>query len=468
MNRNQEYDALRLELERTPPGLAGTVPKVLTRKKHLQKMRRAFGVPAAGLASCFAAFVLLVNLSVPFARACGSVPVLRELAKAVAWSPSLSAAVENEYVQPMGQSQTVNGVTATVEYVIVDMKQLNVYYTLDSRTYPQLEAAADVYLPGERGGYATSSGSFDAPNGELRSVRLDFIERDIPENLELELRVYAKQSSEEPAAPAEKEPVEYDPFTVIQCKEPEYLAVFTFPLELDPTFTAKGETFPVNADFILDGRAVSITEAEVYPTHMRLNLHTDPANDAWLTGLEFYMEDEAGHRFRPNTNGILSTGMTGGSDDSTIWLDSPYFNRGRRLTLHITGADWLDKEAPRVRLDLAEGTAENLPEDVRFWKAEKLRGGWLLSFLAPVRGNTMYAVFGRTFWDEEGREYEASWSAGNYGYEDPETGAYVEDATVFTDEYPLEGFEGDVVYLEPLFHHVSTCEIPIAIAIPIR
>ena len=44
-----------------------------------------------------------------------SVTVLRELAQAVAWSPSLSAAVENDYVQPIGQSQTVNGVTATVE-----------------------------------------------------------------------------------------------------------------------------------------------------------------------------------------------------------------------------------------------------------------------------------------------------------------------------------------------------------------
>ena len=54
-----------------------------------------------------------------------------ELAQAVAWSPSLSAAVENDYVQPIGQSQTVNGVTATVEYVIVDRKQLSIFYTLD-------------------------------------------------------------------------------------------------------------------------------------------------------------------------------------------------------------------------------------------------------------------------------------------------------------------------------------------------
>ena len=68
------------------------------------------------LAACFIAFVLLVNLFPPFARACGNVPSLRELALAGAWSPSLSAAVENDYVQPVGIVRTENGVTLSVEY----------------------------------------------------------------------------------------------------------------------------------------------------------------------------------------------------------------------------------------------------------------------------------------------------------------------------------------------------------------
>ena len=119
MTRNEEYQALLQELETTPAALDGAVERALRRRKRDRRLR-LFGVPAGSLAACFAAFVLLVNLFPPFARACGSVPVLRELAQAVAWSPSLSAAVENDYVQPIGQSQTVNGVTATVEYVIVD------------------------------------------------------------------------------------------------------------------------------------------------------------------------------------------------------------------------------------------------------------------------------------------------------------------------------------------------------------
>lgn len=463
MTRSEEYTTLLAELEQTPKALETTVQNALKRENASRKKRRAFGVSATGLAACFTAFVLLVNLSIPFARACGSVPLLRELAKAVAWSPSLSAAVENEYVQPIGQSQTENGITATVEYVIVDMKQLNIYYTLDSRQYPQLEANGDVLLPGETGGWSGGSSSFGTPNGELRSFRLDFIELDIPETLDFHLKVYVDRSDGEPAAPVPAG--EDDPFAPVS-DDPEYLAEFTFPLEFDPTFTAKGEVIPVNAVFTLDGRTVSMTEAEVYPTHMRLNFHTDPANDAWLTGLEFYMEDETGRQFRPTTNGILSSGMAGGSDDSTVWLDSPYFESSRHLTLHITKAKWLDKSAPRVRLDLRRGTAENLPEDIRFLKAEELSGGWIVSFAAGVQGErTMFSLFQQTFWDETGQEHDIMQESDTYGYIDPSTGERVDDDSMFTVEFPLAGYHGDTAYMEPLFNSVSAFETPVAVSI---
>ncbi|MFR0769457.1 MAG: hypothetical protein ACLSHO_07585 [Dysosmobacter sp.] len=87
MNRMDEYTALLAELEQTPKELDHTVNKALNRKNALQKKRRFFGTSLGGLAACFAAFVLLVNLSTPFARACGRIPLLADLAKAVSWSP---------------------------------------------------------------------------------------------------------------------------------------------------------------------------------------------------------------------------------------------------------------------------------------------------------------------------------------------------------------------------------------------
>ena len=95
--------------------------------------------------------MLLVNLSTPFARACGRIPLLADLAKAVSWSPSLSAAVENDYVQPLRLSQSQNGITARVEYLIVDRKQVDVFFSIRSDDYAHLDLDhPTLTVPGNR------------------------------------------------------------------------------------------------------------------------------------------------------------------------------------------------------------------------------------------------------------------------------------------------------------------------------
>ena len=291
MTRNEEYQALLQELETTPAALDGAVERALRRRKRDRRLR-LFGVPAGSLAACFAAFVLLVNLFPPFARACGSVPVLRELAQAVAWSPSLSAAVENDYVQPIGQSQTVNGVTATVEYVIVDRKQLNIFYTLDYA--PDLGPMwADCRITPGDGSAGDAGGRTEKP-GELVEIKRDFVDRDVPGILDLTLSVYpAEQDGGGP--PAENTGDGY--FDQPVDDQPAYLAEMTFHLEFDPYFTAQGTLLELNRTFALDGQTFTLQEAEIYPTHLRLTLTADPDNTAWLAGLDLYLENEHGERF---------------------------------------------------------------------------------------------------------------------------------------------------------------------------
>ena len=178
MNRNEEYKALLEELEQTPEELESTVQKALKRENTSRKKQWAWVISCGSLAACFACFVLLVNLSVPFARACGNIPVLRELAKAVAWSPSLSAAVENEYVQPISQSQTVNGITATIEYVIVDQKQVNIFFTLDSDDYDNLNAEMPRYEPEQV--CSTIGCRWNQPSGTLLNYTLDYGDNNVP------------------------------------------------------------------------------------------------------------------------------------------------------------------------------------------------------------------------------------------------------------------------------------------------
>ena len=127
MDRKQEYDTLMQELRQTPPALEGTLDRALDRRRARRRKLR----PLRSLAAAAAVFVLLVNVSIPFAQACTHIPVLGWLAQAVCFSHSLSSAVEHDWVQKVEQTQRDNGYTLTLEDLIVDQKQIHLFYTLD-------------------------------------------------------------------------------------------------------------------------------------------------------------------------------------------------------------------------------------------------------------------------------------------------------------------------------------------------
>ena len=454
MTRNEEYQALLQELEPTPPPLAGTAERALRRRRRDRRLR-LFGVPVGSLAACFIAFVLLVNLFPPFARACGNVPVLRALAQAVAWSPSLSAAVENDYVQPIGQSQTENGITATVEYVIVDQKQVHIFFTLKGEGYESLSAEMPEFTP-KQCCSVLGADTGQAP-GTLLRFSLDYQDSDVPDRFTMTFGVTGESGKEEfpdPTPPhAEQSPqdamLEESPERV-----PDILASFTFGLAFDPTYTVQGELVPVNSTFQLDGQTLTVTEVEVYPTHVRVNVEGDPDNTAWLKDLDFCLENEDGERFDSISNGVSATGDPDTPAMKSFRLESPYFADSAHLTLHITGATWLDKNRERVRADLKNGTVEWLPEGVTVQAMQHRQDGWVLTFDVTAPADAHKQVFASRYYGEDGTEYDMDrfgWSFLDDGHGE----AYL----------PLRGYEQDTVWLELSWSHASQAETPVTIPI---
>ena len=241
MNRKNEFEAMIEELNQPAPELEATLDRAY--KKMRKRNTRMVVRPLAGLAACFAVFVLLVNFCAPVAYACSLVPGLRELAAAVTFSRSLTDAVENEYVQPMDLSQTDNDITAEVAYLIVDQKQVNVFYRLDSDKYEKLYADPDVRsADGNRPESCSYHNTgFDAENGELRCLSIDFVDNDVPDKLRITLRVNPNMVVEEVAPEHSAD----DLYSDDVYEEPSYLAEFEFLLEFDPKFTAAGKIFPV-------------------------------------------------------------------------------------------------------------------------------------------------------------------------------------------------------------------------------
>lgn len=355
MNRIEEYQALLAELEPVPETAAGTIRRAVSRRRRKRFLFQPLSI-AAALFVCFAA---LVNLVPGVAHACSNIPILDKLAAAVSFSPSLTQAVEHGQVQQVSQTKTANGITATIESLIVDQKQVVVYFTLDSEEYDHLSATLDARLPNGEDAKATIvSGMPYVENGELLSATINFIEgASVPKQLRVTLYIFSENDR--------GEPVMADVFN------PE------FTLDLEPWLTEQGRTVTLDRPIDLGGQKFTLTEVESYPTHVRVNLKADPDNTKTLEHLSFYLELPDGTQLNAGSaDGLTATGSAEETGLS-LYAESTFYNT-ESVQLVITGGTFLDKNAEPVHVDLTTGEHDPIPFDGRIDSIEKNGTEWEL------------------------------------------------------------------------------------------
>lgn len=463
MDRNEEYALLIDEISAGDERSAQTVKRARARLRRRRMVTRPTGM----LAAVFVCFVALVNFCAPVAEACSGIPGLRELAAAVTFSRSLTDAVDNEYVQPIELTQTDGDITAAVEYLIVDQKQVTVFFRLRSEVYECM--AVDPEFRNAESGHlescAYSLNDFDVPNGELQSVTIDFVNGDVPSTMRMWLKV-RNVGSWYGTAPADPAPA--DDWTDLgeDYAQPEYDARFDFLLEFDPYFTQQGRHIDVNRSVELDGQEIIIRDIEVYPSHLRLNVEDTEDNTAWLRSLEFYIEAD-GQVFDTVKNGISATGVEGNPMMTSYRADSTFFYEAEELKLVITAATWLDKDMERIHVNLAEGTAEAMPEGAELVKAERDGDRWIVTVGAVMRGwdgdenvHNFHQIFLGNYYDPEGNEhYINSWSSGSSTMGCEERPGY------FYEEFPLRDYPWDEVWLSPHYSSYWVAEEPVSVTI---
>lgn len=459
MNRNEEFRDL-LSQDMSPAAEFGDVLRRARRRNAGRRLAKSGG----WIAGFFACFVLLVNFCAPVAYACSRVPGLRELAEAVTFSRSLTDAVANEYVQPIELEQTDNGITARVEYLIVDQKQVNVFFTLEGGGYKEFGADADFRLAdgGMIGSCIYGTNEYSEPAGELRGASIELISGDVPESLIMELDVFATSGNGDVVeAPAPMQETGADPVYA----EREPIAQFEFLLEFDPTFTETADIVEVGRSFVIDGQTIVVRRVEIYPTHLRLELDDVPENTAWLKSLDFYIETDDGQVFETTKNGLIATGKEGSPMMASYRADSTYFYESEHLRLVITGAEWLDKDMEWVHVDLANCEAEKMPEGTELYSAERTENGWYVSVRAERRAeNTSHQVFMGIYHDPEGNEgYCMSWSITDAGVYPARVGYGEKDC--FFEEFPIVDYEWDEIWLQPAYSHMWTAEEPVVVEI---
>ena len=118
-------------------------------------------------------------------------------------------------------------------------------------------------------------------------------------------------------------------------------------------------------------------------------------------------------------------------------------------------------------MDIGEGTAEGLPEGVGYLGVRSEGGVRFASFSVPYReGEPMddpfdtWAVF-----DEDGVEHQIWQVSSTIGIQDPVTGKISDRDGLFTVEFPLEGLEGDVFYMDPTWDSETVFPEPVSVKI---
>lgn len=197
--------------------------------------------------------------------------------------------------------------------------------------------------------------------------------------------------------------------------------------------------------------------------HIRVNFTADEKNTKWLQSLGFYFINEKGKRFDKISNGISATGSFDSPMMVSHRLESSFFYQSSSLTMFITEVVWLEKDMEKVQIDLANGSADILPEGVVLEQATRKSNSWELTFSAIERKeNFSYQLFGTTYYDENGTEYSYnsynSWSSGETGYFDEVSQKYVKTPGVFRVKFTLKDYPYDTVYLMPSYSQLVKLE----------
>lgn len=270
MNRKMEYNELISE-QSIPEGLEGTLFRAQKRKR--KRRRKMAGAGLAAAAALVLAFAAAVNTSPGLAYAMGRVPLLSDLARAVCLGPGQKAALENEYVQPVNISQVSDGFTIQIDYLIVDSKQVNIYYNVSHPGYKHLIADASFAdgstIDTEAGAYINRQ--YFYMGDAMQAVCIDYVSTDVPETIELSFAVRQP----------DMEDIPYNSIhdgSICQDMQPT-LAYFSIKLDFDSAYTGKELKAAINKWYDLGESRVFIESVEQYKASIRINYRTETTGD---------------------------------------------------------------------------------------------------------------------------------------------------------------------------------------------
>ncbi|MCU9615038.1 DUF4179 domain-containing protein [Caldibacillus lycopersici] len=375
---------------------------------YRRKGRRTF-YSAIAVAALLFFSVISIRISPVFASIVRQIPGFERLVSVIQGDKGLESAVANDYVQVVGKSQTKQGITFTVDEIIVDEQRLFIFYSITTEENYDSIIASKVEITNQDGedivGTLANGAHIDVVAGETVKGKMDvgFLDGvDIPDELNLNLSFQANE---------------------IDNKE-----TWNIHFLVDKEkFSANKETFPLNKTVTVEGQKLTFQEVTIYPTRIAIHVKYDEANTKELFSFDdLVILNEDGEEWASVKNGV--SGTTINANEEMLYLESNYFEKPEELYLQFSSIRALDKDQMEVVVDLTKEQLIKKPEELlSLSKVVKEKDIVRLTFSIKQTNafdtNQFYEIFNNRYFDHDGNEYSLG---GSSSYRSSELGFMTE------------------------------------------
>ncbi|HSI66063.1 MAG TPA: DUF4179 domain-containing protein [Planococcus sp. (in: firmicutes)] len=362
-------------------------------QSRARRKRSLWSIAAAAV--LILTLVTTIRVSPAFASAVASLPGMEKFVELIQYDKGLSAVFENDYYQPIAESQTVDNATLTIDGVILDESGMNIFYTLESAVdmddivvhTPVLENEQEI--PPDSISYNHPISQEDSP--KIYSDILGFTFQDPIkfENLDftLELKV------------------------TLDGNEFDFSIPFTVPEDVRPSIV-----YEIKEDVEVEGQEFTVEEVAVHPLRVGIRISFDPDNTKKILQFEdIRLEDENGEAWSSIANGISASGDI---DDGELvyYLQSNYFETPEELYLRINKMQAVDLEDSYFLVDTDKNLLVHRPKDGRLELIDSNRNGIEMTLRKDDETEQTYGI-DKSITDANGESLDMRNSGISSGYE---------------------------------------------------
>lgn len=412
-----------LPLSEGDQAIRAGIERAKSEQRKRRKRMKVFGSFAV-VALVFLTLVTSIRVSPAFANAVASIPGMEKFVELISMDKGLDDAIQNDYYQEIGASQTKNGHTLTINGVILDESGMNVFYTIDSGDSLEGIQIENVELDSEEE-LPEGSTSYGNPRDDkevnLYHDRLDFhfaepytsVSQEF--TLDVEMKLYGQKT------------------------------LFSVPF-IVPEKMKASDVYVLDQEVEIAGQKLTVKRVTVSPLRTGVEISLDPENDQKILQFEdLRLEDEKGEVWGSIKNG---TSAMGGEDGSEIYfLQSNYFKEPKKLFLRLNKVQAIRQEDAVAVVDTETGEWQNRPDNqIRLVTSDRHHVEFEMD--AEDENGFPYGLF-RDVTDADGKQVDLS-SEGMSTYEGKSHWDITFEHSNYTNPLKLEWFaypqylEGDV------------------------